>query len=195
MGTVALSPMVVTKVTSPSSNLNPGTTVAFTVRLSQPVSHVQTVQLSSTSSFLTLPGGTTVDVAAGESTAVFFVDVSPSFVGDGVIRADFNGSSAARAARMNVYRISTFTFANPTTAPGGSNIGTITLNTKAASTVVITLSNIKGPGSFPATVTILAGSESGTFVVSIPPGAESTRKVIKATLGASTKSGEFAIGS
>ncbi len=193
VGSLTLKPMVIANVTSPSSNLNPGTTVAFTVKLNQPVSHAQTARVSSTSPYLTLPGGTSVEIKAGESTVVFFVDVSAAFVGDAAIGAAFNDSTATRSVRMNVYRVSTFAFADANTSPGSSNVGIVTLNTKAASTIIVTLENIKGPGDVPATMTILAGSDTGTFVVNVPSRAISARRAVKASLGSTWRKAEFAI--
>jgi len=156
VATVSLNPTAVTG----------GSSSTGTVTLTGPAPSAGTlVTLSSSSANAKVP--TAVRVAAGNTTATFTVTTTPTAANVTATITGKQGTASQSAFLAILPPILNGLTLNPTTVTGGSpSTGTVTLSGPAPSGgTVVSLSSSSSDASVPATVTVAAGSTTGTFTV------------------------------
>jgi hypothetical protein len=132
----------------------------------------------------------TVFIAAGQTSATFQATASDVSASTAVtVTASNSVSSASRAMTIKPVLPGSVSFA-PTTVIGGTTLtGTVTINATVAVDTVVSLSTGNTRASVPASVTVLAGSNSATFpIVTQPLTGAATSVLIRASKNGKTVS-------
>ena len=172
MGSVSSS-QVLTVIPLAVSNLavNPGEIVGGasstgTVTLNAPASgNGAIVSLSSTAFGLSFPN--TVTVPTGNTTANFAISTVPvATANPATISAKFSGSSAVATLTIDPPKLTALTLSPTTVLGGASAAGTVTISSPAPSAgLTIQLGTTSAQVSVPATITVPAGTTTGTFTL------------------------------
>lgn len=170
----------VRSVTGPTAVYGGGK-ATFTVTLSRPAGpDGYQLNLYSYSLDLELPPVVTVPTGATSATFVgTAADVDATASATVVATGQANSGSTAISLRPNV--VTDFTFSSSTVASGGSVTGTVTLKAVMAVDTVVYLSSKDPLVTVPETVTIAAGSKTGTFTATAGSTAKSTNVTITAS--------------
>jgi len=195
------SAIIVNPPTLSTISLNPGTVIGGnnstgTVTLNGPAPSAGiVVNLSSSSSYASVP--TTVTVLSGATSANFSVTtqgVSATITAS--ITATNNGFSGVVSLTITPASLSSITFSPSSVVGGNSGQGIVTLNGKAPSggiAVSLASSNVPKGVSFPASVTIPAGSSSAAFQVTTKAVKSAESLTLNASFGGKTASATLAI--
>jgi hypothetical protein len=145
-----------------------GTSSTGSVTLSGAAPAAIVVSLSSNSASATV--GTSVTVAAGSSTATFTITTTPAAAAaTATITAVYNSVNKTASLTITAVPVTLSSLSlNPTTVTGGkSSTGTVTLSEPApAGGITVSLgSSSSQVASVPASITIPAGSQTGTFTI------------------------------
>lgn len=132
-----------------------------------------------------------VTVPAGATSAIFVANGLPA-PGTSTITATLGNSSASAA--LTVIAISGLSLAPPSLLAGAASVGTITLSAPAPTGgAVIALRSNQAAIPVAASVTVPAGSSSGTFRVATPVGIATVQVTITAALGPSQRSAVLSV--
>ncbi|MDR3689924.1 MAG: protease pro-enzyme activation domain-containing protein [Fimbriimonas sp.] len=169
-----------------------GTGAVGTVTLSgEAASGGATVSLSSNNSAVSVPSS--VVIAAGTTSGTFSVTtVGQSTAVSATIIATLGGASANATLTVNPAVLTGVSVSpNPVTG-GNASTGTVSLSGPAPpGGDVVTLAATNA--TVPSTITIPAGTSSGTFAVTTKPVTSSVVATISATLGVVTKSSSLTV--
>jgi uncharacterized protein (TIGR03437 family) len=196
-GTVTALPPVITPsqvVCSPSNVIAPGTSsCTVTISAVAPAGGLA-VATSSNQPSVTVPNSITV--AAGATSATFTASVgSLTSNGTAVLTASANGGSATASLGLTAPPLVSSLSCNPATATsGGSSACTVTLNKAAlAGGTAVSLSSNNSILTVPASVTIAAGTATGSFTAAAGTIVSTQTAVVTATLNGSSKSASFSL--
>ncbi len=133
----------------------------------------------------TFPGGSTVNVTPGATTASFAIDTNGVTASDtGSINATLLGVSRTATLGVTPARLNSMTLTPSTVAAGGTAIGQVTLDGKAGAAMTVDLSVNGNPAGYtitPAQVVIPAGArQSPTFTVQTPFEPANVNRLIRA---------------
>jgi len=178
-------------------NPNPvggGSSSTGTVTISAPSPIGGTVvQLSSGSTYVTVPSSVTVPV--GQTTATFTI-ATKYYPEDYNAKITAKAGSTSQTALLAVdVPVFTSLTLNPSAVAGGtSSTGTVSLDgTTPSGGTVVYLTSSSADATVPASVTIQAGQSSASFTISTIPYSESVTSRITAKLGAVTKQAVLSI--
>jgi hypothetical protein len=174
-----------------------GNSLTGTITLVQPAPTTSgvAVTLSSPSSLISFPGGTTVTVPAGQTTASVTIATSgvtkPTNV---TVSAAVSSYTVTASAIITPVTLQSLTFSPNPIADGATSTGTLTLTGTAGSLLHIGLTGPAGapyPPGFvlPASVIVPAGATQVTFPVTAPFSPTNTTLTVLATMSSSQGSG------
>lgn len=185
LGTPELSSLSLSPTTVTGSQTSAGTVV---IDRNAPAGGTQ-VNLSSSDPAASVPASVTV--AQGASSATFTVTTSSVASTRNVeISASRRGVTRTAALTLNAPALSTLTL-TPATFAGGckTSVGKVTLTAKApAGGIVVPLTNTNPVAVVPSSVTVPAGSTSGTFTITAPAVSASQSGTVTASRGGVSRS-------
>lgn len=195
---VTLTPPLPASLTfSPLSVLG-GLSTTGTVSLNAPAAVDTTVALSilsGGSAVASMPSS--VIVPAGSTSATWTINTNQITASTPVkISANTNGASKTASFTVKAITPSKVTF-SPNSVTGGSNTtGTVTFPEILAQNIVVNLAVVSGSSavaSMPPTITVNAGTSSGTFPVGTNPVGSATTVKISASANGGSSSGTFKV--
>ena len=191
--TLTVNPPVLSSITLSPSTVTGSQSSVGTVTLSGVApSTGMVVKLTSSSSNATVLASVTIP--SGKSTAVFAVKtLSVSAQTSATISAALNGVTETATLTINPPTVLSLTL-SPTTVKGGSNsTGKVTINAPAPKEgIVVTLAG-QSNATVPASLTIAAGSTTGTFTVKTTKVTAKTTATISAATTTATKTAVLSI--
>ena len=199
--TVTVSPAkpALSALTVNPTTVNGGTTATGTVTLDAPALDTTTVSLiSSNPQAASVPGGVTL--TPGSMSGTFAISTAAA-AGNATVTIAGSYAGVTRSATLTVTAsqsaqpaLSSLTV-NPTTVNGGTTAtGTVTLDAPAGDTTTVTLaSSNPQTASVPGSVTVAAGSTSGTFSISTAAGAQNATVTITGTYAGVSRSATLTV--
>jgi len=178
----------------PPSTVQGAQSVPGMVTLTQAPMGPAVVQLASSAPTVATFASNAVSIAAGQTTGTFTVSTATVTTPTAVtITAALNGTAAA-TLNVNPLQVMDLTIAPGTVTGGQSATGTVTLGGPAAAGgTTVSLSSTGSNAVVPISVTIPAGSASGSFVIRSNPTSAQTTATVTATLNSSAKTGTLTI--
>jgi outer membrane protein assembly factor BamB len=193
LASFTIEPPAVATLSLPASVVG-GTTGQGTVTLASaaPTGGV-TVNLSSSSSVLSVP--TTISVAAGSKTGTFTVTASAV---DSAASAKITVSSDSRGSATGTVSVTPAGLASvtvPAAVTGGNAAqGTVTLNgTAGPSGVTVTLLSNNKAATVPASLSVPGGSSSATFSITTTAVTTNATVTISASEGSTTETAQLSV--
>lgn len=152
-----------------------------------------TITLSDNSPAINMP--TSVIVPAGLKSQKFQITTSAVALSQsGTITAQLGAISKTASLVLQPLALTSFKLSQSTVAGGNSVTGTLTVNGPAPSAgAIIALADNIASATTPATVTIPAGAESGTFTINTTAVPALQRGSITATFGGASKSAALTV--
>jgi hypothetical protein len=128
---------------------------------------------------------TTITVPAGSNSATFPVTTNPTLTSDVSVmfKASCGGATQYASLIIRAEKVAGVAFAPPGVTAGSRTTATVTLNHTTPVDVPLSLSGQSSLASFPASVTVPAGSSSATFQVKGGALTSETQVPIQATSG------------
>ena len=136
-----------------------------------------------TAALVSFPGGDTVTVAAGQTTAAFNIStngVSVTSVAN--VKAVLLGLEKSQPITLTLSNLKSLTFSPPRVAGGSTSTATVVLDGAAGAAFTMNItSNAPGTYNYPTTVTFPAGATTASFDVVTPYEASNTSYLFTAT--------------
>lgn len=178
-----LSSLVLTGTNVVGGNSTTGT---VTIAAPAPAGGAVVTISSNNSSVVTFPGGNTVTVAPGATTATFAIDTNGvSVTTPVVITGTLLGVTSNATLTVEPARLLRVVFDQPSVAAGGTVTGHVVLNGEAGADMVIDMAVQGSPAGYsiaPTQVTVPAGATiSNDFTLTTPFEAADTGRVVTAT--------------
>jgi hypothetical protein len=151
--------------------------------------------LSGASAIASMPGS--VIVPQGASNVTWTIVTNPVAVSTPVqIKASANGGSSQATLTVNPNSPAQVTFTPSSVIGGASSVGKVTFTRALVSDTVVSLSIVSGNSaiaSMPSSITVPAGSTSGTWTVVTAPVQATTTVQISATANGGSKTGSLTV--
>ena len=151
--------------------------------------------LSGASAIASMPSS--VVVPQGASSITWTIMTNPVAVSTPVqIKASANGGSSQATLTVNPNSPTQVTFTPSSVVGGASSVGKVTFTRALLSDTVVTLSIVSGNSaiaSMPSSITVPAGSTSGTWTVLTAPVQATTTVQISATANGGSKTGSLTV--
>lgn len=184
-------PWLQSLVVAPNATVG-GNAVTGTITLAQPApAGGVTINLSVGSGLLSLPGGNTLTIPAGSSSAVFTINTGGvDFKTYPTVTASFLGVVDTTQVELDAAAMATLILTPNETAGGSSVVGTVTLNGLPGPNFPGVQLSIQGnPGGYVINPTTLTGADfngtpQATFTIQTPPVNSQQTVVVQAKINA-----------
>jgi len=169
---------------SPNTVVGGNTTSGqITLAAVAPAAGVQITLTTDHPTLISFPGGNTVVVPGGQSTATFPIQTNGVATRTfAKVTASNGGVNFSAQVTLTTANVASVSFVPPIIPGLGTTVGTVTLNGQAGSTLTLNLTGLPATYTFPATVKILKGATSASFNVTTPDETSQVVRTVTATL-------------